>query len=118
MDITTKRWLFFMELCKNSCHQKPERSFYYKQFQFPICARCLGINIGYILGISSLLFIKITFITALLLCIPIIIDVFMQYHLKIMSTNLRRLITGILGGFGQVIIFIYGIMVCYNYFIH
>jgi uncharacterized membrane protein len=28
------------------CHQRPERSFFLKRRQVPICARCLGVMIG------------------------------------------------------------------------
>jgi len=35
-----------MNICKYLCHQKPERSFFYKKKQFPVCSRCTGIVIG------------------------------------------------------------------------
>jgi uncharacterized membrane protein len=28
------------------CHQLPERSFHYQEFQLPVCARCLGLYAG------------------------------------------------------------------------
>ena len=30
----------------SGCHQMPERSFFYKGKQFPVCARCTGVIIG------------------------------------------------------------------------
>ena len=38
------------------CHQLPERSFFFKGYQLPICARCLGIILGYILCIFLLFY--------------------------------------------------------------
>ena len=55
----------------SGCHRMPERSFFYKGYQFPVCARCTG---GFDWGIQELKIIP--------------------------STNFRRLLTGIFGGFG------------------
>ncbi len=30
----------------SGCHRMPERSFFYKGHQFPVCARCTGVSIG------------------------------------------------------------------------
>lgn len=30
------------------CHRLPQRSFFWKGRQFPVCARCTGIHIGYL----------------------------------------------------------------------
>ncbi|PQL91928.1 DUF2085 domain-containing protein [Apibacter adventoris] len=32
----------------HTCHQKPERSFFWKRKQFPLCARCTGIYIAFV----------------------------------------------------------------------
>lgn len=32
------------------CHQRPERSFWVEGLQLPVCARCLGIYAGVVLG--------------------------------------------------------------------
>lgn len=32
------------------CHQLPERSFHIKGFQMPLCARCMGILIGFFIA--------------------------------------------------------------------
>lgn len=38
---------FIRILGNNSgCHQLAERSFFYKGYQFPVCARCTGVTIG------------------------------------------------------------------------
>lgn len=89
------------------CHQKPERSFFFKGKQFPICARCTGILAGYFLGIFIAYITHCrNYLWFLLLIVPMTIDGGMQLIFKIESNNLRRLITGILGGIGIIYIFI------------
>ena len=36
---------------KMGCHQIPERSFFFKGYQFPVCGRCTGVIIGEIVTI-------------------------------------------------------------------
>jgi hypothetical protein len=33
------------------CHQQPERSFYLGSTQLPVCARCLGLYVGALVGV-------------------------------------------------------------------
>jgi uncharacterized membrane protein len=33
------------------CHQQPERSFYRNSAQLPVCARCLGLYVGSLVGV-------------------------------------------------------------------
>lgn len=83
------------------CHQRPERSFSCCQKQFFLCARCTGIFVGELL-IAPILYIltwHFNFYTIFLL-IPLIIDGTLQYYKNIMSNNIRRLITGLLAGYG------------------
>lgn len=94
------------------CHKIPERSFFYKGKQFPICSRCTGIFIGYIIGILLLIlgfFIPSLILKlwiALLLIVPMFMDGTIQYFTHYNSNNYKRLITGIIGGIG-IIIFLY-----------
>lgn len=81
------------------CHRLPERSFFFRGKQFPICARCTGILVGYFIGILYFFIIgKISMLVSLLLLIPLIVDGVGQFFGKWISTNPRRLITGILAG--------------------
>lgn len=89
MDFADKYW---------GCHQMPERSFSFKGYQFPICARCTGVLLGYIL--SAFMFKHISFIFCVLLCGIMFLDWYVQYLKILESTNIRRLITGICGGIG------------------
>ena len=51
---------FFMKIGHTTgCHQMPERSFFWKEYQFPICARCTGLAVGYLIGIMLFYWISI-----------------------------------------------------------
>ncbi len=81
------------------CHQMPERSFFFKKYQFPVCARCTGVLVGYVFAFFSwMLYIKLWL--SVLCCTVMFVDWYIQYLGWVESTNFRRLITGILGGYG------------------
>ena len=86
------------------CHQRPERSFFYKGYQFPLCARCTGLVIGYLMGILIYFLKIINWEIAILLCIPLVIDGGSQYLKWRMSNQRLRLITGILCGIGIMVL--------------
>ena len=107
-----KFWVALMKLgAKTGCHQKHERSLFFRKYQFPVCARCTGLFIGQAAGLALfMLFLNINIIP-LLLCTVIAvtflgIDGLFQLKGIWVSTNPRRLITGILCGF-----FVTGIMI-------
>lgn len=81
------------------CHQKPERSFFYHGYQFPVCARCTGVIIGYLIAIPCFLLFgyhkKLSITGALVMFTDWAIQ---QSKIK-ESTNKRRFLTGIAGGF-------------------
>ncbi|MBM7649905.1 putative membrane protein [Bacillus ectoiniformans] len=82
-----------------ACHRLPERSFFHRGKQFPICARCTGILAGYLLGLIYAIVVgAIPLLIAGLLLLPLIVDGGLQYIGKWHSTNTRRFITGILAG--------------------
>ena len=84
-----------------SCHRMPERSFFYKGKQFPVCARCTGIYIGYVAVIVfAVLRTNLPLIWSLILIVPALLDGFTQAYCRRESTNILRLITGILFGVG------------------
>ncbi|MGO3707838.1 MAG: DUF2085 domain-containing protein [Mesonia hippocampi] len=85
------------------CHRKPERSFFWKGKQFPLCARCTGINLGYVvLPLFIFGVIKIPLLWTILLIIPTYIDGAIQAYFNIESTNSRRFITGLMSGIGTM----------------
>jgi len=99
---TDKTRSFFNQKMNFSyCHSMPERSFFWKGKKFPVCARCTGIHFGFLSFVLFLFnFIQINFFLSLALFLPTYIDGLTQAFLNIESTNLRRVITGILSGIG------------------
>jgi uncharacterized membrane protein len=94
----------------SGCHQLPERSFFYKGKQFPVCARCTGVFLGYLSAFLFLAFRKILptkIAIAFLSCMGI--DWALQETGIKKSTNLRRLITGFAGGLGLCSLYFRGI---------
>lgn len=92
---------------RSGCHQMPERSFHIKGYTFPVCARCTGVFFGQLLAVV----LRISgaacpwYIAAGLLAL-MGLDWLIQ-RLKIReSTNIRRLVTGLCGGFGLFSLYI------------
>lgn len=102
-----KFWIKLMDMGHlMGCHQMPERSFFLRGYQLPVCARCTGVIIGEIIEIF-LIYLKTNInltIAILMLCI-MGLDWGVQYLKIRQSTNLRRLITGISGGIGLTYIY-------------
>lgn len=85
------------------CHQLPERSFHFKGFQFPLCARCTGILIGMVIiaPIISIFTIGNIFVS-LAFILLMVFDGTLQLTTKYTSNNRRRLVTGICAGYGFI----------------
>lgn len=87
------------------CHCRPDRSFFYKGKQFPICARCTGELIGIIFAIPIIFVLKdVSWFYIIIFIIPLLLDGFTQLLTKYESNNLKRVITGFLFGIGLVFI--------------
>ena len=84
------------------CHQLPARSFFYKDYQFPVCARCTGAAAGEC-GVF-LLYVLFGYVLpapiALALACIMLFDWTAQQIDRYQGTNLSRFCTGIAGGFG------------------
>ena len=94
-------WLKLMQFGeKMGCHQIADRSFFFKGYQFPVCARCTGVILGELIAIVCLFVTRIDWWVCLLFLAPMALDWGLQFLKIIHSTNIRRLITGTLGGFG------------------
>lgn len=103
MDNKMRIWLKLMKVgAKLGCHQRPERSFFISGFQFPVCARCTGLLLGYISAIILWRCLVVPFSIYSILILPIAIDGMTQYLGFRKSTQFLRVITGILGGYGLV----------------
>jgi len=111
-----KKWIKLMNYGRKlGCHQMAERSFFINNYQFPVCARCTGVLIGYILSPILILVNNYRIYIALILCLIMFIDWYIQYLKIKKSNNIRRLLTGIAGGIGIINIFIYIIQtILYN----
>ena len=86
------------------CHQKADRSFFLNENQMPFCSRCTAIWLGLSIGLGFLIFYKIELNGKFLILIfiglvPIGIDGVGQLFGSWKSTNIVRLITGLLVGF-------------------
>lgn len=80
-----------------------ERSFNYKGYQFPVCARCTGIFIGQIIGIIFMVFgLKLNLFWSVLFMLPMIIDGTIQLIKIKESNNIRRVITGFIAGIAYI----------------
>lgn len=120
----SKLWSYFLEQIRiignhSGCHQLPERSFFYKGKQFPVCARCTGVFIGQMSAIiAALLKIKISAFKSFFLLAIMGFDWFIQeIHIK-ESTNIRRFITGIAGGFGLFSLYIHVFRKLLHFILH
>lgn len=107
-NMNDEKWIKLMEAGKKlGCHQMPERSFFIKGYQMPVCARCTGVIISAIL--ATLLFTKkkIPLHMCLAMSSVMLLDWSIQYLEIKESTNTRRLITGLIGGFGYSTLHLY-----------
>lgn len=105
MNKKDEAWIKCMEWCSKywGCHQIPERSFFINGYQFPVCSRCTGIIVGYIVSfLYSICFKELNFVFATALIAPMAIDGSFQFFTNYLSNNTKRFITGILAGFGFI----------------
>lgn len=91
----------------SGCHQFPDRSFFIKGYQFPVCARCTGVFIGQVLAVLvGFLRKPISIKNSIFMLLTMGFDWGLQEINLKKSTNPRRLITGILGGLGLFSLYI------------
>lgn len=93
---------------RSGCHQIPERSFCIKGYTFPVCARCTGVTAGQLAAVVLFPFgILVPWWAAAALLFLMGLDWLIQYAGIKESNNIRRLITGICGGFGLFSIYLH-----------
>ncbi len=85
------------------CHQIADRSLFINGNQMPFCSRCTAIWFGFVIGLGIMLFFKIQldekFLVLILLgIIPLAIDGIGQQLQMWESTNIIRVVTGLLTG--------------------
>lgn len=96
----------------SGCHQREDRSLFYKNKQFPVCSRCTGVFIGYLIGGIIFYFYKIPVVLSIAFCLCLFLDWFIQYKKWKESNNVRRVITGILCGFAVIQLFLLSFTFC------
>lgn len=96
-----RRWQVCMKIGKKvcRCHQLPERSFFIRGYQFPLCARCTGIVLGFLIAPIITIFWKGNLWLSLALVAIMVADGLIQLKTKYRSTNPRRLLTGLGAGY-------------------
>lgn len=88
------------EMC--GCHQRPDRSFFIRGRQLPLCARCTGIAVGYAVGLVLLVWGRLP-VWACVAVMAVMFADWLVQHLGLReSTNVRRLVTGTLCGVGYL----------------
>jgi len=96
------------------CHQLASRSFFIQNRQLPLCARCSGVIIGSLFAYAMFFF----WTPPLWLCIlgsaVMFVDWLIQYLKVKESTNLRRVVTGLLGGYSLATLFCMGLRFLYQ----
>ncbi|MCX6665475.1 MAG: DUF2085 domain-containing protein [Euryarchaeota archaeon] len=97
-------WNVIYTLGDRLCHQQAERSFFLNGNQMPFCVRCTAIWLGFAIGLGFMVFFSLElnekFLFVLLISlVPIGIDGVGQLFGLWESTNIIRMITGILAGF-------------------
>lgn len=103
MIIKDRIWIKLMKICSSMCHQRSDRSFFLRNYQFPLCARCSGMVLGYIFAIAVIIALgNISVIISFIFMGIMFLDWFIQFKKVKESTNSRRLITGFIGGYGVV----------------
>lgn len=100
---------------RSGCHRTPERSFKYKGYIFPVCARCTGVFFGESAALVLLIpgLICPWYIAMGLLAVMGADWLVQRVGIR-ESTNIRRLITGICGGYGLFSVYIFIAISAYN----
>lgn len=98
-----------MKISNLICHRKPERSFFIKGHQFPVCSRCTGIYLAMFCYIVYTYYFYVDYnitllISAVLLLVPMGVDGTTQLLTDRLSNNTLRFTTGLMGGLGLSII--------------
>ena len=97
----SKKWIKVMQIGeKMGCHQMPERSFFYKGYQFPVCARCTGVIISSIIALMLFYKKRLPIKYCIAMSSVMLCDWLVQYFEIQESNNPRRFVTGVIGGFG------------------
>lgn len=119
LNKSDRRWLRIMNIGKRiGCHQRADRSFFVKGYQFPVCARCTGVILSSALAMIVFFIYPLSAWASLVLSFLMFLDWFIQRIGVKESNNIRRLITGLLGGYGCMTLQMYGYRFLFFSFYH
>ncbi len=111
-----KAWLYKWLPIIFGCHTHESRSLYTRKgVKYPLCARCTGELVGIIIAIISCFFYRVPLYVAIILWVPLIIDGTVQMYTKYESTNTKRMITGLLFGYGITMFFVITWIMAFEY---
>lgn len=99
-------WLYRWLPIVFGCHCREDRSFHIRGRRLPLCARCTGELAGILLCLVRAPFVLPSVPLALVLMIPMVLDGGLQALTPYESGNLRRLLTGLLFGYGLTALFL------------
>ena len=99
-------WLYRWLPIVFGCHCREDRSFHIRGKRLPLCARCTGELAGILGCLLSAPFLLPSVPLALGLLIPMVLDGGLQALTPYESGNLRRLVTGLLFGYGLTALFL------------
>ena len=97
------------------CHCRSDRSFYYRGEQFPICARCTGELLGIIFSLFSCFFFRLPAWLAAVFTLPLCVDGLVQLKTSYESTNVKRVVTGFLFGYGLFMLFALSVIYVFQF---
>lgn len=103
-------WLYVWLPRFTGCHRLPERSFKWRSgLPFPVCARCTGELIGMLVAAATGWLGQPPLWALFVMLLPLIADGTIQRLTRYESTNLRRLITGLLFGYAFALLLVWSI---------
>jgi uncharacterized membrane protein len=83
------------------CHQRPERSFWLAGQQLPVCARCIGIYAGVVLGAGAAPFlgrVRRPRFWIVLSTLPAVVSLLVEWAGMVRPPNGLRATTGVVAG--------------------
>lgn len=108
-------WLYKWLPIAFGCHCRPERSFIIRHRRFPICARCTGELCGMLIAAVCCCFFFPLWWIAVLLLLPMTFDGFLQLLTAYESTNCRRFFTGLLFGYGFLVLLVMSFVAAFQF---
>ena len=98
---------FIYQLLHPICHQYPTRSLWIMDRPFALCSRCFAGYFGFALA-SALFFLPLSyprrFLLGVCLILPGVVDPLVQLLTPYESSNILRVVTGLLGGWAVFLI--------------